>query len=60
MKIAWRKTGFTREEMASIRDRAKAVGDDAILLDEWRRAFWALADAADRIDLMMGRLAAGE
>lgn len=60
MKNTVRKTEspFTRGELAAIRDRAVAVAGNPCLLDGWRRAFWALADAADRLDLMAARDAA--
>lgn len=45
---------FTREELQDIRDKAHDCADDVKCIC-WKRAYLALADAADRLDAMEAR-----
>lgn len=47
---------FTREELQDIRGRSQALGSPACTPNAgWRRAYLALADAADHLDAMQAR-----
>ena len=46
---------FTRAELITVRERAQYDAKQPGIVEEWRRAFWALADAADRLDAMHAR-----
>lgn len=46
---------LTREELQRIIRMAKAYAKGAGGTEQWSRAWWALADAADRLDAMIAR-----
>jgi hypothetical protein len=46
---------FTRAELITLRERAKYWAKTPGLSEDWARAFWALTDAADRLDAMDAR-----
>lgn len=46
---------FSREELWGIRGRANSQTETAGLNPDWRRAYGALASAADHLDAMIAR-----
>ncbi len=48
-------TPFSRAELILCRERAKVLAQRPGRTLEWARAYWALADAADRLDAMQAR-----
>ena len=47
---------FSRDELIEIRDKAEDLATEEHLNETWRRAYLALADAADHLDAMWARI----
>ena len=46
---------FNRDELIEMRDKAEDLATEEHLNETWRRAYLALADAADHLDAMWAR-----